>query len=641
MRKFTSIFRAALVLALILPTRLVFAANAYQQIADLGTCHLENGQNIDKCRIGYRTVGMLNPDRSNAILFPTWFNGNSESLLPNADAGKMLDANRWFVIFVDALGDGISSSPSNSATQPRMKFPQFSIRDMVDIEYRLVTETLHLKHLRAVIGISMGGMQTFEWALRYPEFMDLAVPIEGSPQLTSTDLLLWTAELHALQDSVTWHEGNYGGNPPMPTVMDIHQFALTTPEYRAANPGRARFKEYLDQTEGDFVDWNNWYRQLQAMIGLDIARQWGGSLAEAVKHLKAKMLIVVSEQDHMVNPIPGLEFAKMARQQTLVLHGSCGHLAAPSCELAQVDSAVRRFLAGDFTAGLSATKAFGAGTTNLTLTVASPSSNCGSGVQAPVPVFSVGFNHLVFCDDFDSASTIDVNATGNPGYSWYTKLPFGGAQTLPSAYSVSNSVLTVTSTGWTGNWALTTRDPITGNGNSWIYGYFEARIKFDPTLGPNSRGWPSFWSLSAYHTQFDNKDIWSELDFFEAYTAGFTNYSGAFVGTLHDWRNGGSINYQNSNNWQPQSVNWNQWHTIACLWTEDKITWYLDGKALMSQGYSATAPPNPLANSSGGTTPTPAGVFDIIDTQSLGIQLIVGSSPGWPMNVDWVRVWHN
>lgn len=344
MLRFPYRFRTVLVLILLAPTCVVFASDAEQQFADLGSCHLESGQKIDKCRIGYRTVGNLNSDRSNAILFPTWFTGNSQALLSNAGPGKMLDTKAWFVIFVDALGDGMSSSPSNSATQPRMQFPEFAIRDMVDMEYRLVTEALRLKHLRAVIGISMGGMQTFEWVLRYPDFMDLAVPIEGSPQLTSTDLLLWTTELRTLEDSMTWHKGNYEGRPPMPAVMDIHQFALTTPEYRAANPGRARFKEYLDRTETDFVDWNDWYRQLQAMIGLDIARQWDGSLAQAARHVKAKMLIVVSEQDHMVNPIPALEFAKLAHQQTLVLHGDCGHLAAPSCEATIVNSAVRKFL---------------------------------------------------------------------------------------------------------------------------------------------------------------------------------------------------------------------------------------------------------------------------------------------------------
>ena len=78
-----------------------------------------------------------------------------------------------------------------------------------------------------------------------------------------------------------------------------------------------------------------------------------------------------------------------------------------------------------------------------------------------------------------------------------TNLPFGWGQTKPQAYSVSQSVLTVTSTGQTYNWGLTTRDPVTGNGESWRFGYFEARIAFDPEPPPQSTGWPSFWGISV------------------------------------------------------------------------------------------------------------------------------------------------
>jgi homoserine O-acetyltransferase len=92
-----------------------------------------------------------------------------------------------------------------------MSFPSFGIRDMVEAEHRLITEVLHLSHLHAVMGISMGGRHTFEWIVSYPEFMDLAIPMFGSPQSTSFDRLLWTAQIDAIQLDPAWNHGNPTG----------------------------------------------------------------------------------------------------------------------------------------------------------------------------------------------------------------------------------------------------------------------------------------------------------------------------------------------------------------------------------------------------------------------------------------------
>src|SRR5215472_16781651 len=166
-----------------------------QQFAAFGDFRLRNGRVIHDFGLGYRTLGKLNPEKSNAILWPTWLSGKSEDLLQFVGPGKVVDSSRYFVILVDAIGDGISTSPSNSHQQPLLKFPQFTIRDMVESEHRLATEVFHISRLRAVVGISMGGMQAFEWAAAYPDFMDLVVPMTGSLQSTSYDKLLWTSEI--------------------------------------------------------------------------------------------------------------------------------------------------------------------------------------------------------------------------------------------------------------------------------------------------------------------------------------------------------------------------------------------------------------------------------------------------------------
>src|ERR1700745_3714917 len=162
-----------------------------QQFAELGDFRLEDGSVIRDFRLGYRTLGRLNAEKSNAILWPSWLGGKSQDLLQFAGPANFVDTTRYFLILVDAIGDGVSSSPSNSKSQPLAKFPEFTIRDMVESEHRLARDVLRLPHLRAVMGLSMGGMQTFEWGVAYPDFMDLLIPVVGSPQSTSFDKLLW------------------------------------------------------------------------------------------------------------------------------------------------------------------------------------------------------------------------------------------------------------------------------------------------------------------------------------------------------------------------------------------------------------------------------------------------------------------
>jgi homoserine O-acetyltransferase/O-succinyltransferase len=316
-----------------------------QQWAELGDCKLESGDTIRDCRIGYRTYGTLNAARSNAILWPTWFTGRTEDLAGFFGQGKLLDTSQYFVIAVDALGDGVSSSPSNSKVQPRMKFPRFTIGDMVNSQHRLVTEKLGIPHLRAVMGISMGGMQTFEWLTAYPDFMDIAIPIVGSPRLTTSDVLLWSAEAAAIRNDTDWKDGEYTVNPPMRAARLMHQYALETPSYRnwKTPPGSAL--HFLEESVGkpERMDANDWLRQLEAMLSQDVYKRYGGSQEAAARAVKAKVLVVAATQDHMVAPNEALRFAETLGVEPLLLTGNCGHMST-SCESQLMTAAIQTFL---------------------------------------------------------------------------------------------------------------------------------------------------------------------------------------------------------------------------------------------------------------------------------------------------------
>ena len=343
-----SFLQAAMLSALALVVFLNEAAaqDGKQQFAELSSCKLDSGQEIAGCRIGYRTWGKLNAERSNAVLFPTWFGGTSEYLAGLVSEKGLVDPAKFFVVAVDALGNGVSSSPSNSTTQPRMTFPSFTIRDMVRSQYRLATEILHIKHLHAVVGISMGGMQTFEWMVDYPEFMDCAVPIVGSPRLTSYDLLFWNLEDELIRTDPGWHGGDYQQNPQIRLLAILSAMNGNTPGYYAREVGResfpASFAAYGHSGPGGF-DTNNRLYQTDAMIHLDVAR--GGSMEDAAKRVHARVFIVPSEQDHIVNPGPALDFAKLLGAKTQLLTSDCGHLAY-ECEAEKLNPVVQAFLDG-------------------------------------------------------------------------------------------------------------------------------------------------------------------------------------------------------------------------------------------------------------------------------------------------------
>ena len=316
-----------------------------QRFAQLGDFRVESGEVIRDCRIGYRIFGKLNDERSNAILFTTWASGTTEQLQSNIGPGKLVDDSKFFVIAIDALSNGISSSPSNSRLQPRMRFPRLTIRDMVNAQREVLTRIFHLNHVQAVIGISMGGMQAFQWMVSFPDFMDKAIPIVGSPRLAPYDLILWQAQVDAIMNYRGWNNGNYSRNPARAADAEFGALVLTTPDnYNKHMTRRQVFEELEKEKRQPGFDSNNKIRQAQAMMALDVTKEFAGSMERAAASVKARVLVIVAKLDHVVTPGPALEFANLLHSQLLVLESDCGHMA-PGCESQKVNQAVADFLA--------------------------------------------------------------------------------------------------------------------------------------------------------------------------------------------------------------------------------------------------------------------------------------------------------
>jgi homoserine O-acetyltransferase/O-succinyltransferase len=309
------------------------------QTAELGEFALESGETLLDARLGYRTAGSLDARKSNAILFPTWFTGTSEDLFTTGSVSAV-DTTKFFLIAVDAFGNGVSSSPSNSVRQRDGAFPRIGIGDMVKAQHRLLTEVLGIERLHAVMGISMGGMQTFEWLVAYPALMKKAVPIVGSPRLASYDLLLWRTELEAIELA----EKGGAIERAAPVVGMVSALALQTPEYHARATSRDSLAKLVEDAKaGAMESMHDQRAQLQAMIGHDVSRGFGGSMEKAAAVISAEVLNVVGLTDHMVTPGPSLELAELLGQGSLALENDCGHLLS-LCDGARVEKAIRAFL---------------------------------------------------------------------------------------------------------------------------------------------------------------------------------------------------------------------------------------------------------------------------------------------------------
>ncbi|MYM94184.1 alpha/beta fold hydrolase [Duganella vulcania] len=330
--------RLPLTLALALPLAAA-AEPPSQQFADLGDVRLESGAVIKDCKLGYRTLGSLNAARSNAVVFLPWHTGKSVEAVSLLGPKGLFNTAGHYVIVIDAIGNGVGCSPSNSAAQHGTAFPAFTVRDMVESEYRLLTEKLGLKHIHAMVGYSMGATQTFQWMVSHPGYMDVAVPIAGTPRQTSYDLLFWRTEEAAMLADPDYANGEYKQNPKLPLYHQIFSLNFDTPAYRAAQTKPAEVDKFIAETiadDPDAADANDLRWQMRAFLTQDIAD-------DAAAKVKARAHIINPRQDLIVNPAPALAFARRIRATTTVLEGDCGH-SAVVCATAQIRAAVDRAL---------------------------------------------------------------------------------------------------------------------------------------------------------------------------------------------------------------------------------------------------------------------------------------------------------
>jgi homoserine O-acetyltransferase/O-succinyltransferase len=313
------------------------------QSVNLGECALENGATIRDCAISFTTVGALNAARDNAILWPTWYGGRSVDLLQYIGADKLADPTRFFVIAVDSVGNGVSSSPSTSATQKDALFPNVTLRDMTRMQMRLLREHFKLDRVHAVMGISMGAMQTFDWAVWQPEFASKFVAIAGSPRLAPYDMVLWQTHTRLIRMMLDC--GNKDDcQMPMQVMAGMRFLTNVGDNQNAPHESRDMILANIANNKMDPKVAYDRLLQMSAMMNHDVSKQTNGDLAAAAKRVApGKLLVIVGNKDQVVTPLPALQFAKSIGAKALEFP-MCGH-EVPRCQSDLIFPAVRDFLA--------------------------------------------------------------------------------------------------------------------------------------------------------------------------------------------------------------------------------------------------------------------------------------------------------
>ena len=218
-----------------------------------------SGESLPELKIHYLTLGRPLRDSTgniaNAVLILHGTGGTGRQFLAPQfanvlyPADGLLDTTRMYVILPDGIGHGRSSKPSDGL---KMKFPKYDYDDMVEAQYRLVTEYLGVKKLRLVMGTSMGGMHTWVWAETHPEAMRALMPLACNPIEIAGRNRLWRAMiLDAIKSDPAWHDGDYVNQPSsgLRTAADLLIIAGTAPALMQREmPKRDSVEHYLDRT---------------------------------------------------------------------------------------------------------------------------------------------------------------------------------------------------------------------------------------------------------------------------------------------------------------------------------------------------------------------------------------------------------
>ncbi|KLN58178.1 alpha/beta fold hydrolase [Variovorax paradoxus] len=331
------------------------------EIFDLGDVPLQRGATLRNARLAYKTYGKLDADKGNVIVYPTWYSGQHYDNEWLIGPGMALDPEKYFIIVPNMLGNGLSSSPSNTPEPYNLsRFPDITLYDNVRLQHRLVTEKFGIERIALVTGWSMGAQQTNQWGCLYPDMVQRIAPFCGSAKTAPHNIVFLEGVKAALTADAAWNGGWYS-TPPSKGLRAVGRvyagWGLSQPFYMQElwrELGFSSLEDFLvGFWEGFFLqkDANNLLAMLWSWQHGDISDNpvFKGDFKKALGAIKARAIVMPAERD-LYFPVADNEWevSHMPNAECRPIPGVWGHFAgggSSPVDTRFIDTALKELLA--------------------------------------------------------------------------------------------------------------------------------------------------------------------------------------------------------------------------------------------------------------------------------------------------------
>lgn len=309
-------------------------------IFEAGDLRLSSGATYRGARLSYRTYGKLSPARDNVVLYPTSYSAQHLDTEWLIEPDGILDPTRWFVVIPDMFGNGLSSSPSNTASPwDGSRYPHFSILDNVRVQRRLLREVFGVERLKMVYGWSMGGMQAYQWAASFPDEVERIAVVCGAARCARHNYVFLEGVKAALTADPAWRDGRFERKPErgLRAMGRVYAgWAMSQAFYRDElwrQIGFSSLEDYLvGGWEGNFLRRHaeDLLAQIHTWQHFSIADDpaYGGDFEAALRAIRAEVLLMPGRTDLYFRVEDNAdELPRLARGRLAPIESDWGHRA--------------------------------------------------------------------------------------------------------------------------------------------------------------------------------------------------------------------------------------------------------------------------------------------------------------------------